>query len=142
VQEFTINFIPEHAEPYFEYCDFINEDLPIACVRDPPEGLKQYVENTSNSMKQLVPSRIPMPQYVGSNTQFISVPLVSFSLLGQGNSCQVSLDKTILNFEGDLFINTEYKRTLRLKKEYQGTVYYKLELESKTSESLFVDVLT
>jgi hypothetical protein len=24
-----MSFSPEHAEPYFEYCDLIMEDLPI-----------------------------------------------------------------------------------------------------------------
>jgi hypothetical protein len=29
IQEFLMSFSPEHAEPYFEYCDLIMEDLPI-----------------------------------------------------------------------------------------------------------------
>ena len=41
-----MSFSPEHAEPYFEYCDLIMEDLPIYCVREPPEGLKHFVETT------------------------------------------------------------------------------------------------
>ena len=27
--EFTFYFAPFHAEPYYEYCDFIVEDIPI-----------------------------------------------------------------------------------------------------------------
>ena len=39
-KEFTVYFCPKHAEPYFEYADMIVEDIPIAAVRNPPEGLK------------------------------------------------------------------------------------------------------
>ena len=82
-----------------------------------------------------------MPQYVGSNTQFLSVPLFSFSLIGQGNSCEVSLDPPLVSFEGDLYINQLYKKTLKLKKEYKGTVLYKISLEGKSSDDLEVNVV-
>ena len=71
----------------------------------------------------------------------MSVPLFSFSLIGQGNSCEVTLDPPLLSFEGDLFINTMYKKSLKLKKEYKGTVYYKISLEGKSSDNLEVDVV-
>ena len=80
IAEFKISFSPEHAEPYFEYCDFIVEDLPLQSIRDPPEGLKTFLE-ASASLKTL-PTRFPMPQYVGSNTQFMSIPMFAFNLLG------------------------------------------------------------
>lgn len=95
-------FSPEHAEPYYEYADMIVEDIPIQSVRNPPEGLKQFA--SVNQSK----SRIPMPTYVGSNTQFLSIPLIQFNLRGQGNSCQVTLDPPVAFFEGDLFINYTY----------------------------------
>ncbi len=61
-KEFTVYFCPLHAEPYFEYADMIVEDIPIAAVRNPPEGLKQFA--AANTIK----SKVPMPTYVGSNT--------------------------------------------------------------------------
>lgn len=69
------------------------------------------------------------------------MPLLSLNLIGQGNSCQVTLSETIVNFEGDLYIGQEYKRKVRLEKEYQGIVYYKLGLDSKTSDQVDVDIL-
>ena len=63
-------FSPEHAEPYYEYADLIIEDIPIQSVRNPPEGLKMFA--SVNQSK----TRIPMPTYVGSNTQFLSIPLI------------------------------------------------------------------
>lgn len=82
-----------------------------------------------------------MPHHVGSNTQFLSVPLFSFSLIGQGNSCEVSLDPPLVSFEGDLYINQLYKKTLKLKKEYKGTVFYKISIEGKSSDDLDVNVI-
>jgi hypothetical protein len=85
-------------------------------------------------------SRIPMPTYVGSNTQFLSIPLIQFNLRGQGNSCRVDIDPPIIFFEGDCFINHPYTQKVRVKKDYEGSVKYKLRLEGKNSESLYVDV--
>ncbi len=63
--EFEFFFSPDHAEPYYEFADFIVEDIPIQAVRNPPEGLKNFaVAAANNQMK----SRVPMPTYVGSNT--------------------------------------------------------------------------
>ena len=86
--------------------------------------------------------RIPMPHYVGSNAQFLSIPLLNFALLGQGNSCEVSLDPAILNLEGDLFINSIYTRTVKLRKEYKGKVYFKLGLEGKSNEGIEIEAAT
>lgn len=80
--EFTLYFSPDHAEPYFEYMDLIVEDIPIQSVRNPPEGLKNFAMQASQPK-----SRIPMPTYVGSNLQYMSIPLLSMNLKGQGNSC-------------------------------------------------------
>jgi hypothetical protein len=70
----------------------------------------------------------------------MSIPLLSLNLKGQGNSCQVFLEPEILFFEGDLFINHAYTKTVRLRKDYEGIVYYKLRMESKSNEHLQVDL--
>ena len=67
--DFAFIFCPLHAEPYYEYADLIIEDIPINSMRNPPEGLKNFAEKTEKS-------RIPMPTYVGSNTQYLAVPLM------------------------------------------------------------------
>jgi hypothetical protein len=77
----------------------IVEDIPIAAVRHPPEGLKQFAAALPQKTK------VPMPTYVGSNTQFLSIPMIMFNLRGQGNSCQVKVEAPVTFFEGDLFIN-------------------------------------
>lgn len=74
--EFTLYFCPEHAEPYYEFADLIVEDIPIQSIRNAPDGLKTFAQ--ANVPK----SRIPMPTYVGSNTQFLSIPLIQFNLRG------------------------------------------------------------
>lgn len=61
--DFQIIFCPQHAEPYFEFADLIIEDIPLASVRNPPEGLKNFaIENAVRN------ATVPMPTYVGSNT--------------------------------------------------------------------------
>ena len=67
--DFQVYFCPQHAEPYFEFVDLIVEDIPIQSVRNPPEGLKLFA--AANTTK----SKMPMPTYVGSNTQFLSIPM-------------------------------------------------------------------
>jgi hypothetical protein len=37
---FKIHFAPVHAEPYYEYADFIIENLPIKSMMNPPLALK------------------------------------------------------------------------------------------------------
>lgn len=83
--EFTVYFCPQHAEPYFEFADLIVEDIPINAVRSPSEGLKAFA--AANQQK----SKVPMPIYAGSNTQFLSIPMIQFNLRGQGNSCKVDV---------------------------------------------------
>jgi hypothetical protein len=83
-----------------------------------------------------------MPTYVGSNAQFMSIPLISMNLKGQGNSCQVFLEPEILIFEGDMFITQTYTKSVKLRKDYDGIVYYKLRMEGKSSEALKVDLRT
>jgi hypothetical protein len=83
-----------------------------------------------------------MPTYVGSNTQFLSIPLISFSMKGQGNSCRVEIDPPVSNFEGDRYINYQYSQIVKLKKTYEGTVKYRIQLEGKSSEDLTVDLCT
>ena len=100
--EFQVFFSPLHAEPYFEFADLIVEDIPISSVRCPPEGLKNFA--AANQIK----SKVPMPTYVGSNTQFLSIPMIMFNLRGQGNSCKVCVDPPVTFFEGDTYIDTSY----------------------------------
>ena len=58
--EFKVTFNPLHAETYFEFADFIIEEIPISSLRNPPKLF-------SPSLKP-AESRIPLPTYVGSNT--------------------------------------------------------------------------
>ena len=82
--DFQIIFSPMHAEPYYEYADFIVEDIPISAMQNPPQHLKQFVDGLMSTQ-----SRIPIPTYPGSNTQYMSLPLMHFSLRGQGTSKQI-----------------------------------------------------
>lgn len=122
-KEFSVYFCPQHAEPYFEYADMIVEDIPIAAVRNPPEGLKLFA--AANTQK----SKVPMPTYVGSNTQFLSIPMIMFNLRGQGNSCRVQCEPPVTVFEGDLFINQKYNQQVKICKLTKGLVKYKLRME-------------
>ncbi len=72
----------------------------------------------------------------------MSIPLISMNLKGQGNSCQVFLEPQLLIFEGDMFIGQKYTKSVRLRKDYEGIVYYKLRMEGKSSEDLEVDLRT
>lgn len=55
-----------------------------------------------------------MPTYVGSNTQFLSIPMIMFNLRGQGNSCTVKVEPPVTFFEGDLFINQTYTQKVKI----------------------------
>ena len=101
--DFELYFRPDHAEPYYEFADLIIEDIPIASVRDPPEMLKTFAQ--ANAPKN---TKVPMPTYVGSNTQFLSIPMIMFNLRGQGNSCKVGVEPSFTSFEGDTYINNTY----------------------------------
>lgn len=83
-----------------------------------------------------------MPTYVGSNTQFLSIPMITFNLRGQGNSCKVEVEPPISFFEGDLFINQKYSQTIRVNKITQGVVKYKLNLEQVNKETFNVTLKT
>ena len=108
------------------------EDIPINAVRSPPEGLKNFA--AANQQK----SKVPMPTYVGSNTQFLSIPMIMFNLRGQGNSCEVKVDPPIANFEGDTFIQQTYRQTVQLQKITEGVVKYNFRMESKNRDSFKV----
>jgi hypothetical protein len=98
----------------------IIEDIPITSVRDPPEGLKNFAN--ANQVKN---AKVPMPTYVGSNTQFLSIPMIQFNLRGQGNSCKVEIEpSSYCLFEGDTYINYEYTQDVKLKKRSEGQVKY------------------
>jgi hypothetical protein len=109
-QQFKIFFLPNHANPYYEYCDFIVEDLPINCMRNPPEALKAFAESTKTE------SKIAMPTYVGSNTQYLSIPFLQFNLRGQGNFREMYIDPPILEYKEPLFINKTYTKMIIMKK--------------------------
>ena len=109
-QEFRIYFFPEHASPYYEFCDFIVEDIPINSMRDPPEGLKMFAEHNNNE------TRIPMPTYIGSNTQYLSIPYLQFNLRGQGNFREMFIDPPLLQYSETLFINKPYTKKIVMKK--------------------------
>ena len=49
-----------------------------------------------------------MPTYVGSNNQYLGIPMIQFNLRGQGNSCKVEVSPPVTFFEGDTFINKTY----------------------------------
>jgi hypothetical protein len=110
LQQFKILFSPNHAQPYYEFCDFIVEDIPINSMRNPPEALKQFAEFNKNE------SKIAMPTYIGSNTQYLSVPFFQFNLRGQGNFRSMSLDPPILQFNEPLSINKTYSHQVVMKK--------------------------
>lgn len=109
-QIFKIYFSPEHASPYYEYCDFIVEDIPISSMRDPPEALKAFAENNKTE------SKVSMPTYIGSNTPYLSIPYLQFNLRGQGNYREMFLDPPILDFKDPLYINKLYTKSIYMKK--------------------------
>jgi hypothetical protein len=47
-----------------------------------------------------------------------------------------------LFFEGDMFINHTYTKSLKLKKDYEGIVSYKLRMEGKSSPDFRVTLKT
>ena len=132
---FEFFFCPQHAEPYFEFGDLIVEDIPIKAVRSPPEGLKSFAEQNTS-----VKSKVPMPAYVGSSTQFLSIPIIQFNLRGQGNSCQVDVQPPIAIFEGDTYIGQEYKQTVKLRKLSEGAIKYTMRMEGKNRDTFDVDL--
>jgi len=130
---FDVFFSPDHAEPYYEFADLIVEEVPIQAIRDPPEGLKNFA--AANVQK----GRVPMPTYIGSNTQFLSIPMISFSLKGQGNACNMKVSPPICQFEGDTFINYPYSNKVTLQKISEGNLKYKVRLEGQNDPDLKVD---
>ena len=101
-------------------------------MRDPPDALKAFAES-SNAAK----SRMPIPTYVGSNTQYLSIPLLHFNLRGQGNFCELEIDPPIVFFEEELFINSQpLIKTITLKKKSDGNLRFRIRLEGKSSENL------
>ena len=77
------------------------------------------VEDDTRSQKN-ANAKVPMPTYVGSNTQFLSIPMIQFNLRGQGNSCKVEVEPAFCRFQGDTFINHMYKQEITLKKRSEG----------------------
>ena len=78
-------------------------------MRDPPEGLKVFAENNNET-------RIPMPTYIGSNTQYLSIPYLQFNLRGQGNFREMFIDPPLLRYDETLFINKPYTKKIVMKK--------------------------
>jgi len=81
-----------------------------------------------------------MPAYVGSSTQFLSIPIIQFNLRGQGNSCQVDVEPPISFFEGDTFIGQEYHQSVKLRKVSEGAIKYTMRMEGKNRETFSVDL--
>jgi len=79
-------------------------------------------------------SRIPIPAYVGSNTQYLNLPFFHFSLRGQGNSKEVNFDPPLLNIEETLLIGTEYTFMTKVVKSSEGDAQFTIALEGKSSE--------
>lgn len=146
-QQFKIFFNPDHASPYYEFCDFIVEDIPISSMRNPPEYLKAFAENNRTE------SKIAMPTYIGSNTQYLSIPYLQFNLRGQGNFREMFLDPPIMDFKDKLYINTPYTKNIVMKKSIEienksvtdnsGTSYKKsIRVEGKSDETFDVSIDT
>lgn len=83
-----------------------------------------------------------MPTYVGSNTQFLSIPMIQFNLRGQGNSCKVEVEPSYCQFEGDTYINHVYTKEVSLCKKSEGLVKYTLRMEGKNKDSFDIDIQT
>lgn len=60
--------------------------------------------------------------------------MISFNLRGQGNSCRVEIEPPITTFDGDTFIDHEYRKKIELRKPTEGVVKYKLRLEGQNRE--------
>jgi hypothetical protein len=86
-------------------------------------------------------AKVPMPTYVGSNTQFLSIPMIQFNLRGQGNSCKVEVEPSFCQFEGDTYINHEYNQSVVLKKMSEGQVKYSLRMEGKNKDAFDIDII-
>ena len=115
-------------------------------MRNPSQALKIFAENNTNETK------IPMPTYIGSNTQYLSIPFLQFNLKGQGKYREMFLDPPILEFKEDLYIFKTYTRTIMMKKKLKsedkslstdnnGAGYKKsIRVEGKSDESFTVDI--
>lgn len=53
---------------------------------------------------------------------------------GQGNYCEVEMNPPILYFEGDLFINKDYKKKVQMKKKSEGQVDFMMRVTEKSSK--------
>jgi len=49
-------------------------------MKNPPIPLKEFAEMASAAQ-----SRIPLPNFAGDNNPYLDLPLMNFSLRGQGN---------------------------------------------------------
>lgn len=132
---FDIFFSPLHAEPYFEFIDFIIEGIPILSMRNPPPALKEFAATAD-----MEDGKIPMPTYVGSNTQYLSIPLFQFALSGQGNFKQLQMDPPILVFPEDLYIGKSYSEKVILKKDSEGDIKYYVRIEGKNDADFKVEI--
>jgi len=115
-------------------------------MRNPPEALKVFAENTK------VDSKVAMPTYTGSNTQYLSIPYLQFNLRGQGNYREMFINPPLLQFKESLFINKQYTQHIIMKKakrDSQGTTaddsastQYKksIRVEGKSDESFIVEI--
>jgi len=136
-REFKIYFCPLHAEPYYEYVDFIVENVPIKSMMNPPLALKSFAEQHHLNM-----TWIPIPSYVGANNQYLNLPFFHFSLRGQGNSKELLFDPPFIQIEETLLINTTYEFSTKVVKQSEGDANFSIVLEGKSSESFEICIET
>ena len=115
-------------------------------MRNPPIALKAFADNNTNETK------IPMPTYIGSNTQYLSIPFLQFNLKGQGKYREMFMDPPILEFKEDLYIFKTYTRTITMKKKLNTEAKSlsadsngdgckkSIRVEGKSDESFIVDI--
>lgn len=87
-------------------------------------------------------TRIPIPAYIGSNTQYLNLPFFHFCLRGQGNSKELLFEPPLLHIEETLLLNTEYVFTTKILKTSEGNASFTLALEGKSSELFDIGIET
>lgn len=68
--------------------------------------------------------------------------MIQFNLRGQGNSCQVEVEPSYCQFQGDTFINYQYQKVVKLRKKSEGQVKFTLRMEGKNKDSFNIDIVT
>ena len=87
-------------------------------------------------------TRIPVPAYVGSNTQYLNLPFFHFLLRGQGNSKEIVFNPPFIRVEESLNINTFYEFSTKVIKSSEGEAQFTLSLDGKSSELFEIELHT